>query len=323
MMDFLLSIYNNKLLFYGIIVVAGFIVFSVFLVKRIDKEKVEDESVDYEKIDGDNSLFDEAINHDSDISTSDGKLDLEVMIEKMQKDLDAKASEVIEKFETEQEEKSVISYQELIGEKTSKLENAELITNEKNEIADNIMEVEDTEENNNYVIDDNTNIIESEVNNNILTSKIDHNIIETDDNILEDYNEDYSDYKENYNKERLQNILNIDETDNYDIHEKAITEEASELYQKDNFVNAIRTGEYENEPKGKFKSTDFVSPIYGVQDINIKYPTVQNMKEFKQPARNYNKFELEQTLNMKPLSDEIKQNEAFLEALKEFRKNLE
>ncbi len=304
MMDFLLSIYNNKLLFYGIIVVTGFIIFSVFLVKRIDKEKVDDESIDYEKIDGDNSLFDEVMKPNSEVVNSDGKLDLEVMIERMQKDLDAKASEVIEKFETEQEEKSVISYQELVGEKKSKLENIEPITNEQPEKTDETMEKIDIEKNN--VIKDNldNNIIENEINNDVL--------------------EDYNDYdKEDYNKEKLQSILNIDETSNFDAHDETITEESSELNQKDEFVNAIKTGEYNNEPKGKFKSTDFVSPIYGVQDINIKYPTVQNMKEFKQPARNYNKFELEQTLNMKPLSDEIKQNEAFLEALKEFRKNLE
>ena len=304
MMDFLLSIYNNKLLFYGIIVVTGFIIFSIFLVKRIDKEKVSDESIDYEKIDGDNSLFDEVMKPNSEVVNSDGKLDLEVMIERMQKDLDAKASEVIEQFETEQEEKSVISYQELVGEKKSKLENAEPITNEKSEITNETMETIEMGKNN--VIEDNLegNIMENEINTDVL--------------------EDYNDYdKEDYNKEKLQTLLNIDETNDFDVHDEMITEESSELNQKDEFVNAIKTGEYNNESKGKFKSTDFVSPIYGVQDINIKYPTVQNMKEFKQPARNYNKFELEQTLNMKPLSDEIKQNEAFLEALKEFRKNLE
>lgn len=304
MMDFLLSIYNNKLLFYGIIVVTGFIIFSIFLVKRIDKEKVDDETIDYEKIDGDNSLFDEVMKPNSEIVNSDGKLDLEVMIERMQKDLDAKASEVIEKFETEQEEKSVISYQELVGEKKSKLENIEPIVNEQPEVASENMETIDIE--NNDVVKDNldNNIMENEINTDAL--------------------EDYNDYdKEDYNKEKLQTLLNIDETNDFDVHDEMITEESSELNQKDEFVNAIKTGEYNNEPKGKFKSTDFVSPIYGVQDINIKYPTVQNMKEFKQPARNYNKFELEQTLNMKPLSDEIKQNEAFLEALKEFRKNLE
>ena len=47
------------------------------------------------------------------------------------------------------------------------------------------------------------------------------------------------------------------------------------------------------------------------------------MKEIKTPVKNYDKFELEQTLNMEPLSDEIRKNEDFLNALKEFRKNLE
>ena len=83
-----------------------------------NRKSENEETIDYEKIDGDNSLFDQILNQDEGVKmTNDGKLDLESMIERMQKDLDAKASEVVEKFENEQEEKSVISYQELVGNK--------------------------------------------------------------------------------------------------------------------------------------------------------------------------------------------------------------
>ena len=327
MMDFLLSIYNNKLLFYGIIVVTGFVIFSIFLVKRIDKEKTEDDMVDYEKIDGDNSLFDEALKENSEITNSEGKLDLEVMIEKMQKDLDAKASEVVEKFEAEQEEKSVISYQELVGEKTSKMDVLESLTkateqsetiNEINNQDNIINEIDTTQDN---VI----NEINSSEDNKINDYKIDiTNFDDSKEDMLSNYDL-VNDDKVNLNHEKFENILEFAEEDGFvdDYGYQEIPVQTSNLYQKDDFVNAIKTGEYEEESKGKFKSTDFISPIYGIQDIKMQYPTVQNMKEFRQPAKNYNKFELEQTLNMEPLNDEVRQNEAFLEALKEFRKNLE
>ena len=279
MMNLLIEIYNNKLLFYGIIAIVIFLIISLILIKRINKENAEDSSIDYEKIDGENSLFDEVAEKDSSIVTSDGKLDLESMIEKMQKDLDAKASEVIEKFETEQEEKSVISYQELIGDKSA---SNEIVKQEINNVLDDLKMANE--------------VVSIEEENPINTISI---------NKLED---------------DLISETTIDEFSNED---EVIM---SKLNKKDEFVNAIKNGDYEeekHEEKGKFKSTEFISPIYGVQDIKIQYPTVQNMKEFKQPARNYNKFELEQTLNMEPLSDEIRRNEDFLKALKEFRKNLE
>lgn len=279
MMNFLIEIYENKLLFYGLIFIVIFLIISIILIRRVSKEKIEDSAVDYEKIDGEKSLFDEVAEKDSSIVTNDGKLDLESMIEKMQKDLDAKASEVIEKFETEQEEKSVISYQELIGEKST---SNETISTEINDVLDDLK----------------------------MTSEI--NMFDEKDTL---------------------NTISIDKIDDdivYDTYSDEMIPDdevvVSKLNKKDEFVSAIKNGDYEEEKqeeKGKFKSTEFISPIYGVQDIKIQYPTVQNMKEFKQPARNYNKFELEQTLNMEPLTEEIKRNEDFLKALKEFRKNLE
>lgn len=266
-MDILVQIYENKILFYAILFVITFTIFFIIMLLKNKKEEIH-EKVDYEKIDGDNSLFDQILKQDEGVKmTSDGKLDLESMIERMQKDLDAKASEVVEKFESEQEEKSVISYQELVGNKVDALE-----MNDENALKE--VEIDD-------ILDVNTN---------------------NDSLILNSENDTF-------------------------ITDNSVTEEETIVSQKDNFVNAIKTGDFdefdEMKEKGKFKATEFVSPIYGVQDIKIQYPTVQNMKEFKTPAKNYDKFELEQTLNMEPLSDEIRKNEDFLNALKEFRKNLE
>ena len=277
-MDILVQIYENKLLFFSILGVFALTVFFIVLLLKNRKSSIE-EKINYEKVDGTNSLFDQILNQDEGVKmTSDGKLDLESMIERMQKDLDAKASEVVEKFENEQEEKSVISYQELVANKDIS-EISEEQDLPKNKEMSNLL---------NEIDDDTT--ISSQMN--------DMQIIE--------------------NEISADGII--------DEEQKAVNDELHTT-QKEDFVNAIKTGDFDEidelKEKSKFKATEFVSPIYGVPDIKIQYPTVQNMKEFKAPSKNYDKFELEQTLNMEPLSDEVRKNEDFLNALKEFRKNLE
>lgn len=280
-MNFLVDLYNNKLLFYGIIAIILFVIVTIILLKKAKKDS-EEELIDYEKIDGKNSLFDEVL--ESKEKNPNKPLDLDSMIEKMQKDLDAKASDVVEKFENEQEEKSVISYQELLNS-TKKEENIKEIT-----LNDDLQS-------------DNTNF--NQILNEIETSA------DPEENVIDEYS-----------KLELDNLVDAIE------EETAEVSPLTKLNKKEEFVSAIKTGDFDNdivnsEPKGKFKATEFISPIYGRQDIKIQYPTVQNMKEFRQPAKNYNKFELEQTLNLEPLSDEIRRDEDFLKALKEFRKNLE
>lgn len=293
MFDFFTTIFNNKLLFFGIIVVIGFVIFTIILIKKASKED-KDASIDIEKIDGNNSLFDEAIKTD-DLKTSDGKLDLDSMIEKMQQDLDAKASEVVEKFENEQEEKSVISYQELVNKENSKTE--EKIQNKAvylNDVFDKM----------------------DGANKNVLVTTEVKNDYEID--------EDNEKYATDNLKETYVNALELEEKsllDSQDVADEISDLVTTNLNKKDEYVNAIKTGDFEEKEHTKFKSTDFISPIYGIQDIKVQYPTVQNIKNFRE--NNYKNIELEQTLNMAPLSEEIKRDEDFLNALKEFRKNLE
>ena len=103
----------------------------------------------------------------------------------------------------------------------------------------------------------------------------------------------------------------------------------------------------------KFKNTEFISPVYGKMDEHLEYPKVpqfhNNDREIEKELETYesntesslvnkniddflgdfdfeNNIEvnsLEQTLNMKPLSEEVKKNDEFLQALKDFRKNLD
>lgn len=172
--------------------------------------------------------------------------ELEDVLEKMQKDLEAKPVDVVANFEKEQEEKAIISYSELV--KTLKKNQPE--------------------------------------------------------------------------EEKTIDIL-VDE-----IKEAANANETIEsAYDK------------------KFKNTDFISPVYGKMEEHLDYPKVSSFKKeedineylenFDKQIDNY-KLEdyleefndnkkidsLEQTLDMEPISSEIKKNEDFLQALKEFRENL-
>lgn len=66
----------------------------------------------------------------------------------------------------------------------------------------------------------------------------------------------------------------------------------------------------------KFKNSEFISPIFGRVDNQVEYPTVKN--DFTAIDK-----EFEKVVNVKPLNNEIKKSEDFLNSLKDFRKNLE
>lgn len=302
-MDFLISFYENKLLFYGLIAVIFFVVISIILIKKTSKEEKE-EIVDIEKIDGNKSVFDEII-EEKEASHRD-QLDLDSMIAKMQQDIDAKASEVVEKFENEQEEKSVISYTELMKNKNDvklDISKVDVDASIALEHLNDLDEIKQVKVENDSLLDD------------VVT--------------IDPINDIVSDIKTEIEKPQMvsENIIPSVEVPKEELVENINENVISKLNMKNDFIDALKTGNYEDdkmEQKNKFKSTEFISPIYGVQNITMQYPTVQNMKEFKSASvNNYNKFELEQTLNMEKLSDEVRKDEDFLKALKEFRKNLE
>lgn len=275
MLDFIKQLFDNKLLFFGIIILIGFIILTIILIKRANKEETET-SVDFEKIDGEHSLFDEMASDES-LKMSDGKLDLESMIEKMQKDLDAKASDVVTKFENEQEEKSIISYQELLHkDETPNEQNNKIYLND-------VLDKMDGATNSDSHMDTNTRFKETYVNALELEEK----------NLLDSQSV----------ADEIGQLVN------------------SNLNKKDEYVQALKTGEIEEKPSTKFKSTDFISPIYGIQDIKVQYPTVQNIKNFRD--NNYKNMDFDRAFNVIPLDEELKKDEDFLNSLKEFRKNLD
>ncbi len=202
------------------------------------------------------------------------KTEIEEMLDKMQHDLEAKSEDVVENFEKEQEETSIISYQELL--KTLNKE----VSNPKEAIP---VKME-------------PDSVETPMTQQIMDEEIQQPKLEA-----------------------------MKET-------------------KPNTEQAIK----------KFKNTEFISPIYGKMEGKLEYPTVPSfqakeekmtsqsvedvIQEFDRKLEHHNMDDylenygfhnhmkidsLEQTLNMPPISPEIKANEEFLQALKEFRKNLE
>lgn len=169
--------------------------------------------------------------------------ELEALLQKMQEDVNVTPEEVVRNFEQEQEDKAIISYQELVDSvKSGKIE----------------IEDDDTGE---------VNYVE--------------NLVPTDEPIMAIEPEDEE--------------------------EKVTPQMVKEA------IESISNNVVVEEPK-KFKKSDFISPVFGIMDESeIEYPTIKKTEST---------LELLNTKDYNELSEEIKRQEEFLEALKEFRKNL-
>lgn len=192
------------------------------------------------------------------------KSELELMLEKMQHDLEEqKEKDAVAIFEQEQEEKSIISYKELL-ERKSELTNSLLLNDER---------------------------------------------FENEPTIVED-NDSYANYADLIGEK-----------------EPSLTDNYIKLVDNVNDTISIDKALDENENKKngskKFVTTDFISPVFGRRKAEFDYPKVPNFKEMMMKKEKTNEYDLEATLNLEPLAEQMKKDDAFLSALKEFRKNLE
>ena len=105
-----------------------------------------------------------------------------------------------------------------------------------------------------------------------------------------------------------------------------IEEDKIEIKEFDN-EDTVRIETIKESDK-KCKNTDIISPIFGKQDNKIKYPTVPKLKreEKEETISLFDSLDIdyeEKIVDTKKLEAEIKKNDDFLKALKEFRKNLD
>lgn len=133
-------------------------------------------------------------------------------------------------------------------------------------------------------------------------------------------------YEEKQEKEAITKIDDVPKT-SYEL-----LEEKEELMM-DPVRKAIAKIESPRENKDKkFRNTDFISPIYGKMENKIEYPKIKaydknadlTLNEYfgEDVKEKYFDNSLERILNVDPLTDEVKKNDEFLRALKEFRNNL-
>lgn len=271
-------LFEHKIIFF--IILAVILINAVCLVvliikeRKADKEEIEgivNELMDakprektiqvpiHESEDLDKTVVIEPIKED--------RADISSMLNAMQKDLKAKEEEdSVANFEAEQEEKSIISYQELVNslknkDQVSKIQKVESVP---------VIDIENT---------DDVPVIDIE-------DKIDAPVIEIDDEV-----------------EPIKKM--IENKDSFDSN---------------------------NVVKKKFKTTEFISPVYGKMENTSEYPVIKNnrhemVEKVSEPIRSReeyrNNISLEESLDLQPLSDEIKKNDDFLNALKDFRKNLQ
>ncbi len=108
------------------------------------------------------------------------------------------------------------------------------------------------------------------------------------------------------NKELLSVIEQIESG----TEEKEVEPETDDFLEMTTFMPVIE--------QKKFKTTDFISPIYGKVDNHIEYPKIPNFNEISQK----NSIEVDKKMDFTK-ENEVNHNDAFLNALKEFRSHLE
>lgn len=117
MLDLLNEFVNNNVLYYGTLFVLSIIFVSLicyamwshYKVKLIAEMKANTEPVDKEET----PQVIEEVEHQEDEKTTEATLKIENLLDQMKVDLEAQKQEAIDHFENQQEENSIISYQEL------------------------------------------------------------------------------------------------------------------------------------------------------------------------------------------------------------------
>ena len=226
-MNSLMNIINNSTFYYVAVALAYVLVifFVIFLLvknkrKRIEMVKIEDApKKDIESV------------------------DLEAVLDKMQDDVNKTKVDEVKSFEEEQEEKAIISYQELL--KAVKRD------------VDDVTKVEIPSEEKPVVVED---------------------------------------------EEAKVQIMPEE------VIEKSVSTPVVETME-----------EKETRKPSKFQNSEFISPIYGRVNNDVKYPKIPAFREKQEPINHED--DLEKTIVFDAIKND--DNDEFLKALKEFRNNLE
>ncbi len=249
-MNILDLIMNNIYLYIFIIIgiVIAITILTIIIINSSKRKKIKNTYEQAEKVE-------EAIKGIEEEIENEKPTELESIIQKMQEDMEVSPEDVVKKFEEEQEEKAIISYQELVDNvKSGKIQ---------------------------VIDDDNSDInyVESLIDNAETTEPISSVETETEKTVTPEMV-----------REAIETISN----------ERV----------KDDVVT-VSNKSTEQEPK-KFKQSKIISPVFGYMDSNTEYSS----------TRKEHVLDIMNTRDYDKLTEEIKKQEEFLQALKEFRNNL-
>lgn len=291
MVELLESIKNNPIAYYvGLLIGLALLALVITLIVKNEKKKkgrIEEEKAEKARI--------------------EKHVDLESMIAKMQEQEQSKLKDTdpVANFEQEQEEKAIISYQELVNAvKTDKKEPIN-VTNvsstgdvlstttisPRNVVADDkpifIDEVKLPK--NDIEFDPQEEVIvEPKPKDNNLENmiEIDKNVSKTEDSVIKSFDSIFT--------TPVQNI------------EKEVVPELPKEESVKSIVDLPEKKEVKNQ--ARFKNSEFISPIYGRQNSNISYPKISS-------------FKTEDDDSVINISSDVDPNTEFLKTLRDYRDN--
>ena len=291
MVELLESIKNNPIAYYvGLLIGLALLALVITLIVKNEKKKkgrIEEEKAEKARI--------------------EKHVDLESMIAKMQEQEQSKLKDTdpVANFEQEQEEKAIISYQELVNAvKTDKKEpiNVTNVSSTGDVLSTTTISPRDVVADDKPIFIDEVKlpkndiefdpqeevIVEPKPKDNNLENmiEIDKNVSKTEDSVIKSFDSIFT--------TPVQNI------------EKEVVPELPKEESVKSIVDLPEKKEVKNQ--ARFKNSEFISPIYGRQNSNISYPKISS-------------FKTEDDDSVINISSDVDPNTEFLKTLRDYRDN--
>ena len=291
MVELLESIKNNPIAYYvGLLIGLALLALVITLIVKNEKKKkgkFEEEKAEKARI--------------------EKHVDLESMIAKMQEQEQSKLKDTdpVANFEQEQEEKAIISYQELVNAvKTDKKEpiNVTNVSSTGDVLSTTTISPRDVVADDKPIFIDEVKlpkndiefdpqeevIVEPKPKDNNLENmiEIDKNVSKTEDSVIKSFDSIFT--------TPVQNI------------EKEVVPELPKEESVKSIVDLPEKKEVKNQ--ARFKNSEFISPIYGRQNSNISYPKISSFKS-------------EEDDSVINISSDVDPNTEFLKTLRDYRDN--
>ena len=291
MVELLENVKNNPIAYYvGLLIGLALLALVITLIVKNEKKKkgkFEEEKAEKARI--------------------EKHVDLESMIAKMQEQEQSKLKDAdpVANFEQEQEEKAIISYQELVNAvKTDKKEpiNVTNVSSTGDVLSTTTISPRDVVADDKPIFIDEVKlpkndiefdpqeevIVEPKPKDNNLENmiEIDKNVSKTEDSVIKSFDSIFT--------TPVQNI------------EKEVVPELTKEESVKSIVDLPEKKEVKNQ--ARFKNSEFISPIYGRQNSNISYPKISS-------------FKYEEDDSVINISSDVDPNTEFLKTLRDYRDN--